>query len=44
MTGFVLDKDTVGGRPTGLAVARDGGLLVSDDDNGTIFRVAPTNR
>ena len=40
MTGFVLDKDTVWGRPTGLAVAPDGALLVSDDANGTIFRVA----
>jgi glucose/arabinose dehydrogenase len=39
MTGFVLDKDTVWGRPTGIAVARDGSLLVSDDANGTIFRV-----
>ena len=39
MTGFVLDKDTVWGRPTGLAVAPDGALLISDDANGTIFRV-----
>lgn len=40
MTGFVLDEDTVWGRPSGIAVARDGALLVSDDANGTIFRVA----
>ena len=39
MTGFVLDQDTVWGRPAGIAVARDGALLVSDDANGTIFRV-----
>ena len=39
MTGFVLDKDTVWGRPTGIAVTQDGALLVSDDANGTIFRV-----
>ena len=39
MTGFVLDKDTVWGRPTGIAVAQDGALLVSDDANGTIFRL-----
>lgn len=39
MTGFVLDKDSVWGRPTAIAVARDGALLVSDDANGTIFRV-----
>lgn len=39
MTGFVLDAAKVWGRPTGLAVAKDGSLLVSDDSNGTIFRV-----
>jgi hypothetical protein len=39
MTGFVLNKDTVWGRPTGIAVAPDGALLISDDANGTIFRV-----
>ena len=39
MTGFVLDAKTVWGRPAGIAVTRDGALLVSDDANGTIFRV-----
>lgn len=39
MTGFVLDDQQVWGRPTGLAVAADGALLVSDDSNGTIFRI-----
>jgi glucose/arabinose dehydrogenase len=39
MTGFVLDEATVWGRPTGIAVAPDGALLVSDDSGGTIFRV-----
>jgi glucose/arabinose dehydrogenase len=39
MTGFVLDEKTVWGRPAGIAVARDGALLVSDDANGTIFRI-----
>ena len=42
MTGFVLDKDTVWGRPAGIAVARDGALLVSDDANGTIFQITHT--
>ena len=37
--GFVLDKDTVCGRPAGIAVTQDGALLVSDDANGTIFRI-----
>jgi glucose/arabinose dehydrogenase len=40
MTGFVLDEDTVWGRPAGIAVMQDGALLVSDDGNGTIFRIA----
>ncbi len=40
MTGFVLDEDTVWGRPAGIAVMQDGALLVSDDANGTIFRIA----
>ncbi|MGH6951601.1 MAG: PQQ-dependent sugar dehydrogenase, partial [Vitreimonas sp.] len=40
MTGFVLDENTVWGRPAGIAVARDGALLVSDDANGTIFRIS----
>jgi catalase len=33
------DNDSVWGRPAGVAVTRDGALLVSDDANGTIFRV-----
>lgn len=39
MTGFVLDDAEVWGRPTGIAVAQDGSLLISDDSNGSIFRV-----
>ncbi len=39
MTGFVVDNDSVWGRPAGVAVTRDGALLVSDDANGAIFRV-----
>jgi glucose/arabinose dehydrogenase len=39
MTGFLSDNDSYWGRPAGLAVTRDGALLVSDDANGTIFRV-----
>jgi glucose/arabinose dehydrogenase/cytochrome c2 len=40
MTGFVVDDDNVWARPVGIAVARDGALFVSDDGNGTIWRVA----
>lgn len=39
MTGFLVDNDTAWGRPAGVAVTRGGALLVSDDANGTIFRV-----
>lgn len=39
MTGFIVDNDSVWGRPAGVAVTRDGALLVSDDANGAIFRV-----
>jgi glucose/arabinose dehydrogenase len=40
LTGFVIDDDRVWGRPVGVAVARDGALLVSEDGNGTIWRIA----
>ncbi|MFA7505182.1 MAG: PQQ-dependent sugar dehydrogenase [Burkholderiaceae bacterium] len=39
MTGFLVDNDHAWGRPAGVAVTRDGALLVSDDANGTIYRV-----
>ena len=42
LTGFVLDDGAVWGRPVGVAVAADGSLLVSEDGNGTVWRVAFT--
>jgi glucose/arabinose dehydrogenase len=42
LTGFVASDQAVWGRPVGVAVARDGALLVSEDGNGTIWRVAYT--
>ncbi|HEY4542091.1 MAG TPA: PQQ-dependent sugar dehydrogenase, partial [Noviherbaspirillum sp.] len=39
MTGFVVNNESVWARPAGVAVTQDGALLVSDDANGTIFRV-----
>ena len=39
MTGFVLNDSDVWGRPVGVTVTRDGALLVSEDGNGTIWRV-----
>ena len=40
LTGFVIDNDTVWGRPVGVAVAHDGALLMSEDGGGTIYRIA----
>lgn len=42
MTGFVLSRDNVWGRPVGVAVAKDGSLIVSEDASGTIWRVTYT--
>ena len=39
VTGFVIDDSRVWGRPVGAAVARDGALLISEDGNGTIWRI-----
>jgi glucose/arabinose dehydrogenase len=44
LTGFVLDKDQVWGRPVGVTVAHDGALLVSEDANGIIWRVSYSGR
>ena len=39
LTGFVVSDQAVWGRPVGIAVAPDGALLVSEDGNGTIWRI-----
>lgn len=39
VTGFVVNDSEVWGRPVGVAVAHDGALLISEDGNGTIWRV-----
>nr|WP_235940495.1 sorbosone dehydrogenase family protein [Bradyrhizobium hipponense] len=39
VTGFVVNDKEVWGRPVGVAVAKDGALLISEDGNGTIWRV-----
>jgi glucose/arabinose dehydrogenase len=44
VTGFVVDDVSVWGRPVGVAQAKDGSLLFSDDGNGTIWRVSRTAR
>lgn len=40
MTGFVVSNAQVWGRPVGVAVAKDGSLIVTEDGSGTIWRVA----
>jgi glucose/arabinose dehydrogenase len=39
VTGFVINDSEVWGRPVGVAVAHDGALMVSEDGNGTIWRI-----
>jgi len=40
LTGFVIDDSHLWGRPVGVTVAHDGALLVTDDANDTLWRVA----
>ena len=42
MTGFVVSDKQVWGRPVGVAVAWDGSLFVTEDGNGTIWRISRT--
>ena len=42
LVGFVTKEGRVWGRPVGVAEAKDGSLLVTDDGSGTIWRVSPT--
>src|SRR3984893_15183194 len=39
VTGFVVNDSDVWARPVGVTVAKDGALLISEDGNGTIWRV-----
>ncbi len=40
VTGFVTADGQVWGRPVGVAIARDGALMVSDDGSNSIWRVS----
>jgi glucose/arabinose dehydrogenase len=40
LVGFVTPQGNVWGRPVGVAAARDGSLMVTDDGSGTVWRVA----
>jgi glucose/arabinose dehydrogenase len=44
VTGVVIDDAHVWGRPVGIAQAKDGSLLFSEDGNGTIWRVTNVGR
>jgi glucose/arabinose dehydrogenase len=43
-TGFVISDSAVWGRPVGVAVDRDGALLISEDASGTIWRISYTGK
>ncbi len=40
LVGFITRDGQVWGRPVGVAVAKDGALLVTDDGSGTVWRVS----
>jgi glucose/arabinose dehydrogenase len=40
LTGFVTAQGDVWGRPVGVAVAKDGALLVTDDGSSSVWRVS----
>ncbi len=46
LTGFLMQQENGRygylGRPTGVAMSRDGALYVADDSNGIVYRVAPS--
>ena len=44
LTGFVIDNARVWGRPVGVATGKDGSLFVSEDGNGSIWRVSFTGK
>jgi glucose/arabinose dehydrogenase len=44
LVGFVTEDGNVWGRPVGVAVAKDGSLMVTDDGSGTIWRVTYTGK
>jgi glucose/arabinose dehydrogenase len=39
VTGFITPEGKIWGRPVGITMAKDGSLLISEDGNGTIWRV-----
>jgi glucose/arabinose dehydrogenase len=43
LTGFVVNNESVWGRPVGITIAHDGSLLVTDDGSNSIWRVSYTD-
>ncbi len=44
LTGFVLPDGQVWGRPVGVAVMKDGSMLVVDDGSRTVWRIEYVGR
>jgi glucose/arabinose dehydrogenase len=44
LTGFLTPNSKASGRPVGVAIAKDGALLVADDVGNTIWRVTSSGR
>jgi len=44
LTGFVTADDKANGRPVGVAIAKDGSLLVADDVGNVVWRVTAARR
>jgi glucose/arabinose dehydrogenase len=44
LTGFVTSEGNVWGRPVGVAVAKDGALMLSDDGSNSLWRVSYQGR
>jgi glucose/arabinose dehydrogenase len=43
LTGFLSERGEAQGRPAGVAIGRDGALLVADDVGNTVWRVVPAD-
>ena len=39
LTGFVVDDDSVWGRPVGVTVGKDGSMFVTDDGSRSVWHV-----
>jgi glucose/arabinose dehydrogenase len=44
LTGFVTKDGNVWGRPVGVAIAKDGAVLLSDDASGTVWKIRYTGK